>query len=663
MMRPRRMLGALALVAAVCGCTSQDDLANAEAIIRGEGAVVRVNTKDCLSRTLDFDRAAGELSLHLSLITGCDVPVVTNLTGREKYVLNVGFTPAGEDLKALKPEEGRWRIGSTNAWFWGEGMFGTRIAVVTFLEDELDVRWPWLTNIAYRARNPIAVRNAEGAWHPEVRMRGIRAGRGGAFTWGCRMRNGGHDKPNYGHAFTDYIKRGFLKTHPEYFAMRKDGKRLPPNVGDVENPDDVAQLLANSQARFSVCVTSTSLVQQVVADWKKAGAREYVNICENDTTGGNVCHCPACEALDCPPPESERVKWWPNWFADRYTHFGNEVLKEARKIRPDAKACFYAYNATEQPPRKLKAADGMIVGLVPTYFTLDWVEKYLDGWTAAGFKDFFWRPNRHSYYKFPVLPVGCEKHFFKVFQIVQAHNPIGYDYDCGHKEGVLEYFRDYVIYKGMQDPTKSFEYWEDHYMSAFGPAAEDVKAYYRYWREEVWEKRLEPNILTIPKHPWGGPEFGFSKGLLLELGKWYREDDFDKAKGFLDAAAKRRGLSDGDRARIAELQLANEHGRLFFRAVANKCEKNTIALYEFRKAHHDKLELIYWDENYLGPGDLTGCREYMFEHHREDLEYSIWRWEMKRLNRGGKLKPKDAERLKYLQTFKEADLPKPPTWR
>ena len=104
MMRSRRMLGALALAAAVCGCTSQDDLANAEAIIRGEGAVVRVNTKDCLSRTLDFDRAAGELSLHLSLITGCDVPVVTNLTGREKYVLNVGFTPAGEDLKALKPE-------------------------------------------------------------------------------------------------------------------------------------------------------------------------------------------------------------------------------------------------------------------------------------------------------------------------------------------------------------------------------------------------------------------------------------------------------------------------------------------------------------------------------------------------------------------------------
>ena len=651
------------LLLALCGCGSASAREEpAAALIRGEGTVVRVNTKDCRSRTLDFEFAANELGTHLSLITGCTVPVVTNLTGREKYVINVGFLPPGEDARALKPEEGRWRLTATNAWFWGEGAGGTHIAAVTFLEDELDVSWPWLTNLAYRARNPIAVRHAAGAWHPEVRLRGIREGGGPARTWGLRMRRGAHDAPVYGHAFTDYVKRGFLVTHPEYFAMRADGKRLPPNAGKLDDAADITRLMANQSAIFSMCVSSTSLVQQVVADWVKAGKREYVNICENDSSGRSACVCPACQALDCPPPPEERREWWRNWYADRYTHFGNEVLKAVRRIRPDAKACFYAYNATEQPPRRLRGTDGLIVGLVPTLFTFDLVKKYVDGWTEAGFKDFFWRPNRHGYYQFPVLPVGCEKHFFRIFQYVQSKNPIGYDYDCGRKAGVLEYFRDYLIYKGMQDPSKSFEYWEDRYFAAFGAAKEDVRAYFRYWREEVWEKRLEPNILTIPKHPSGDPDFQFTKGLLLELGKWYSEEDFTKAKRFLDSAARRKGLSDGDRGRIAELQLAHEHGLLFFRAVANKCEKNAAALYEFRRAHHDRFELIYWAENYYGPGDLTGCREYLFAHHPEDVETGIYKWETRRLT-GRKLKPHEEARLKFLKSLKPSDVPKPPTWR
>ena len=657
-MKLKLMFAAFA-VATVCGCATGEDLSGAKAVIRGEDAVVRVNVKECGSIVIANNQAARELRDHLAMITGCDVPVVTNLTGREKFVLNVGFTPPGVDPKVLKPEEGRWQFGATNAFFYGQGGNGPRIAVVTFLEDELGVRWPWGTNVSYRARNPIAVRHATGAWYPEIRMRGIR---GGSGIWRSRLRYGGHDKPLYGHAFTDYIKRGFLKTHPEYFAMRKDGKRLPPNAGNVDNPDDIAQLLANSQARFSICCTSTSLVQQIIADWKRGGVREYVNICENDATGGNVCHCPACEALDCPPPENERLKFWPNWYADRYVYLGNAVLKEARKIRPDAKACFYAYNATEQAPRKTKVSDGLVVGLVPTYFTIDKIKKYLDDWAKAGLKDFFWRPNRHGYYSFPVLPGGCDKHFFRIFQLVQARNPIGYDYDGGWRGSVLEYFKDYLIYKGMQDPSKSFEYWEDHYFSAFGPAKEDVKGYFRFWREEVWEKRLEPNILTIPKHPWGGADFYFCKSLLLELGKWYKEEDFTAAEKFLVDAAARRGLSDGDRGRIGELQLAHRHGLLFFRAVANKCEANTKALYEFRKAHRDQFELIYWGENYFGPGDLTGCREYMFANHPEDLFLNVYRWEFKRLKRlndaGVKLKPHEVERLAYLKGIDVKTLPK-----
>lgn len=611
--------------------------------IQGEKAVIYAPEAGSPRRMPPIRLAARELKTHLDLITGAEVPILTNGVPPEgAYVLHVGVIPPGESAD-FKPEEGRWRVTATNAFFYGAEPTGPKMAVYAFLEDELGCRWVWGSNVAYRARNPIVVTNVAGGWSPQIRMRGIRTGNS-CPDWRNRMRHGNHDSPQYGHAFTDYLKRGFLVTHPEYFAMRKDGRRLPPNVGADVDPADVAQVLADTTARFSMCVSSTGLVAQIVADWKQKGAPQYVNICENDATGANVCHCPACQALDDPPPESERVPWWPNWYADRYTYFANRVLEEARKVRPDAKACFYGYNATEQAPRREKAVDGLIVGLVPTYFDMPWIVDYVTRWKKAGFKDFFWRPNRHAYFDFRVIPGGCERHFFRIWQYVQSQNPIGYDYDCGSKSSRLQYFADYFLYKGMQDPTQSFEHWEDHYCEAFGAAAEDVKAYFRYWREAVWEKRLEPAIRSLPAAYGAGGSFNFSRALLLNLGTYYFAEDFAKAGEILDAAAQRRGLTAGDKARIAELRLAHEHAVVYFNALTRKCPENTLALYTFRKAHG--FEIVLWDENYYG--DLTGLREYIFDNHREDVTFGMRKWETRRLQGIAKPTEHEAKRLRFL---------------
>ena len=588
-----------------------------------DGAEIAVPAKCAATERARYLDAARELQQHLALIAGRTLPIASNGASRAGFAFHVGEAPKGV-VEAFAPEEARWSVTEKGAWFYGAQPFGANNAVYAFLEDELGVRWPWHSNVAYRVQIPLRVRHDEGRWTPSVAMRNLRSS-GYNLAWRARMRNGRHDGIQYGHAFTGYLKR-FLKMHPEYFAMRADGKRLPPNAPKgVENVDDIAEYLANAQARYSMCMSSTGLIAQIVSDWKAAGAKEWVNICENDASGANVCKCPACTALDVPPPEGA-VPWWNCWYADRYVHFGNAVLAEARKIRPDAKACFYAYNATEQAPRRERLADGLAIGLVPTQFSTDAVKKYVREWKAAGLKTFFWRPNRHGYYNFTCLPMGTERHFFDIMKFLVAEGCVGFDYDCAAKHLNIEFFMDYVLYKGMQDISKDFAYWEDHYMQAFGAAKDDVRAWYRYWREEVFEKRLEPQIPTMGAKYARSGDFGICAMVLRHPGDFYSPDDFTRAGAFLSAGLARPGLEKQDRERVEELVVANEHARLFVEAVARKSPKNMRALYDFRKRHG--LELVTWAEDHYG--DLTGIREFIYAEHPDEISDRLRAWNAKR---------------------------------
>ena len=66
-------------------------------------------------------------------------------------------------------------------------------------------------------------------------------------------------------------------------------------------------------------------------------------------------------------------------------------------------------------------------------------------------------------------------------------------------------------------------------MQAFGAAADDIREYYRYWREQVWEKRLAPDQAKIAER---GKWFNFARGLVWNLGKYYKESEFDSIEGY-----------------------------------------------------------------------------------------------------------------------------------
>ena len=246
--------------------------------------------------------AAAELKTHLDLITGKSIPVVKpDQIKSGSYVFYVGRAPAGSDGK-YQPEEARWQVTPKAAYFYGDKNKGTLHAVYDFLENELGVRWPAPEDIAFKPQEKLEIRNRQGRWIPTLNIRQIRGYKDRATNqWHARLRYGNHDAPRYGHAFTKYWNR-FSKTHPEFFAMRKDGVRAP--VGAKVNSANAAAFRGKQSEAIAMCVSCDGLVRQVIADWKKAGCPLYINLCENDADGKDSCHCPKCTALDVVPEKS-----------------------------------------------------------------------------------------------------------------------------------------------------------------------------------------------------------------------------------------------------------------------------------------------------------------------------------------------------------------------
>ena len=531
--------------------------------------------------------AAEELKQHLTLIGGVDTPIVDK-TRPGSYVFR--FAPGIIDGNR---EACAWESAAAETVFSGHVGF----AVIDFLENALGVRWPEGDFISYTVQNPLTLSCTNGMWAPKLNIRTIRSS-GKVFSH--RMRDGRHNAPVYGHAFTQYWKK-YGKTHREYFAMRKDGLRGSSRLKDSDLMGNIAEYAAAKNAgRVAMCCTSTGLVAQIVANWIKEGKPDYINLCENDVPGQESCHCPACTALDV-VPENVDPKWETH-YADRYVYFGNRVLEAARKYRPDVKICYYAYNATQDAPRMQRPDPATVIGAVPTIFSDKYVADYIQSWKNTGVKNFFYRPNRHHYYICPYLPVGGEEHFYGILQYLIGAGAIGFDYDARKPEkGGFEWFERYVLFHAMQDPAKPFSYWEDHYFKAYGAAAEDVKSYYRFWREEVWNKRLEPDIEEITRK---GKWFNFGRGLAWNLGKYYHAEDFAAAERFV-AAAEAKDLPPPQRELVKRLRVAHEHAKVFFDAVAHKSKANTEKLIAFRKRHG--YPLYRWSEQYFG--DITGVQK------------------------------------------------------
>ena len=579
--------------------------------------------------------AAKELQKHLELITGNNIKLVPpSQVSPGEYVFWVGFRAPGDSRK-FAPEEARWQVTAEGVYLYGddsEYRNGTFFAVCDFLEKMFKTRWIEPGDVAFSKQNPLQLMLISSAWIPELKNRRIRnysgktpkKAKNKAFKkfqlssaehaefrreirlWQQQMRMGSHDRPVYGHAFRRWWEM-YGKTHPDYFALNRYGKRAPLSRYNKETANTVAAQGPETASRIKLCVSNPKVVKQIVKNWREQKNKsEYINACVNDSPPKGFCQCPACKKLDI----VLKGEKFGEHLTDRYVYFANQIAQEAKKYNPSAKVVIYAYNETEYPPRRIRIDKNVTIALVPTSFNLEYIDKLFNDWKDKGAKEIVFRPNLYLYYFKGTIPTGFEKHCYNIFQTAYKNNTTCYDYDaCQAINWLTTGMANYILAKAMSDPSKSFDYWENHYLDAFGAAKPDVKEYFRYWRKNIWDKRISPDLSGIVKK---GKWHNFVRGLMWNLQQYYKESDFDKTDAYLANALKHK-LSPEEIKRVKRLQVSNQHARLVFKAVTtNPPEKfkYSLELLAFREKHKN-FKNVMWvkvfnNESYWG--DITGIR-------------------------------------------------------
>jgi hypothetical protein len=328
-------------------------------------------------------------------------------------------------------------------------------------------------------------------------------------VWLKRQRFGRSVQPQYGHSFGEYWPK-FGQPHPEYFAMLPDGtRRLDPNA--VSGPEWV-----------HMCVSSTSLVAQIITDWKDHGARPFLNVCENDGWAG--CACPTCLSwdepdADNPVPFDQRLEAARKAFSgqagrrdtwmlqlgslsDRFARFWKNVADEAVKLRPDVKVVSYVYDNYRKAPLKARLNTNVLCGVVPQesifgyskldseVFRRDW-----SGWEKTG-GTLFLRPNytlQHP--NFPAFYAGVLGEDLK---FAMAHGLKGTDFDSLTSKYSTQGPSLYMLATMLNHPDASPDGMLEDFYNAFGPAKDTVKQYFALW-ESIYPNLSEEEQLRRRK--------------------------------------------------------------------------------------------------------------------------------------------------------------------
>ncbi len=618
-------------------------VAGAEDDLSGHFALGEADISQCVILTpadpgsvVEF--AAKELQKHLYLITGHELEVTSSPTTQKAFC--VGLFPPGPRTP-LRSEESRYLIRSDRVYLYGEdhltykehdpfldvvssqslkfNRVGTLFAVYMFLEKELSVRWlePGDDGIVYPNLRSIELAPAEATWRSlfdfqrgfrtygwqpdrlssqsEVVPAALRltdtqiqSRRYEDNLWLRRMRMGNRGEYlAFSHAFTQWWGK-YGRTHPEYFALNGRGEKKP--------------LFADRPDRVKMCVTNPSLHKQIVREWLERKDSPYsyaLDVSENDGGGGGLdefCHCPRCRAVDVVRPGES----FGSNLTDRYVYFYNACLAEARKHDPSAIVCGYAYSNYLQPPRKQTLADGVVIEFVSKMGDeFGDTDSFFRSWRDHGMRRMLFRPN--DLCAEIGLPMGHEKRLFDHQQIAVKYGALGTDHDSLHGfwtgTSGLSY---YILAKSHVDPTKPFSHWEDEYASAFGAAREDVKAFFRYWRRQVFEQRLMPaHRRDIASGGRGLLGWSQIRRYVQAIDDYYRLEDFDRTDAILKKAAE-RSLTDLQQKLIRRLSLANQHNRLTFRTMSAIASGDTIAslrsareLTAFRIRHRYSLRMSW----------------------------------------------------------------------
>lgn len=566
--------------------------------------------------------AALELKKHLDLILNENISIESKYTNQNsKYIFFIGIEPIG---KKLNTNQSNYIIKDNKIYLFGDDYIqrnentsldtilnmrnkvGTLFSVYDFLYNELEVRWikPSNEGIIYKPIENLNLINKSFSWNMnydftilrndiwnyekfinklkmdrytpkelQFSQNEVKTKEKEDLLWKRRMKLQISSKPNYGHAFTKYWDK-YGSEHPEWFALGENRKRGVNGFPKLED------------SRQKFCVSNIFLQDEIVNNWKKEYEKNGNNIYNasiNDSRG--YCTCDSCKLLDS--EDYKHSDFQEKAKTERYVYFWNSLLKKAKKFNPNAKLIAYAYSDYRYPPQHINLSEDIILGFVPQFNDLpNETRKDLEDWKEKGLKEVFLRPN--DFNDDIGLPMGHEKFIFEKLRVFKDTKILGIDYDNSYSfnDWNFEGISRYILVQSFNNPNKSFEEIENEYYEIYGSSKNDIKEYYKYWRDNFENKRL-PFIKNA-----GG--FEGRKFLYENLKDFYSIKDFEYTTKILENALKNAN-SEKIKKLIEDMIISNNHAKLIFLAFSQKedFKINYKKLLDYRIKFKDNLSLCW----------------------------------------------------------------------
>ena len=258
---------------------------------------------------------------------------------------------------------------------------------------------------------------------------------------------------------------------PEYYAMLRNGKRLPKSTQNCR----VALCLSNPDVH--------RIASKRALEWMaEQKARRFFYITDGDTS---ECVCPACLAMD-PAPFS---------YTDRYLSWVNSVAGAVKIEFPDKVCLALAYGAATLPPVNVKPESNVVVMYCPWYWNsratsaVTWANPL----NIAAMKEFMaWNmrfPGQMGLYDYPGDWVGGQAGRIKFL----ARKGARFFHGCGGGEELYHWVNSRLLW----DPFQDSEALRDEFVKAYYGRAAGPMGEYLALRERLIESRFTRSMTWL----------------------------------------------------------------------------------------------------------------------------------------------------------------------
>ena len=391
---------------------------------------------------------------------------------------------AGNDLVVLAEDRFHDQLTSN---IWGdreaENTRVTQWALGYLLDRYLGVRWLWPgplgTHIPRRRR--IAIPPLDVRFQQALQRRSfnpVETNKDNLHWLNYHHFAGRRVNYHFSHSFRRGQDNGdwwadFHQSRPELLAKAPSGRPEPPLRPGF----------------FKLCISNPGVTDEIIRRWQAAGTPDFWDVTPND--GNGFCTCDHCRALDREHGGAEYSKEeiWQRpdhvGLTDRYVWFWNQLINKMRAKNPRVKIGVYLYSAYRNPPKKLKVAAGIIGEIVHGFDFSHWVN-----WRKADVEAIGLRPNwLYMGASGPHLPLAKAGRYVEA---ARDHNMAMISMDCFHEYWATQGPYYYLLGRLISRPDLKAEQIIDEYCSAFGEAADAVRAYLDYW--EQYHERVAYNI-------------------------------------------------------------------------------------------------------------------------------------------------------------------------